>query len=242
MTSGLRELDRASNYPAAVRGLRSLGYSKDVAQRVARRYPELTNEILAAKRKGKAVRVWRGFSGSFEEYNPQLATEAEKGQIWFATQMSDPTGYVNLETASKYVDDYDGRPVQLPVQGYLIEYEIPGNLTQKQNGEFDRPQPGPPKIQKSPRNRAGMDTWGFYERKNIPDEAPFIKYVYLPRSARLSKQSVKIRGLGTHRIKVIRAEYYRLRYDQAFVGGKLTSRVPAGVPIIRVTHYETDPD
>jgi hypothetical protein len=230
-------------YKADVRGLRSLGYSTDVAQRVARGFPAMAKEILAARRKGKPVIGWRGFAGSFQEYNPQFSTKAQKGQIWFATQMSDPAGYVNLSAESKYGDDdYDGRQIQLPVQGYIIEYEIPGNLTQKQNGEFDSPQSGPPKIGKSPRSRAERGTWGFYERKSIPDEAPFIKYVYLPKSARLSKEPVKIRGAGTFRIKVIRADYYRLRYDQAFVGGKLVSEIPQGAPVIRVTHYEQDPN
>lgn len=85
-------------------------------------------------------------------------------------------------------------------------------------------------------------TWGFFNRKDIPDEEPFIKYVYLPKSVRLTKEPVKIRGVGTFRIEVIRADYYRLRYDQAFVGGKLVSKPPKGVPIIRVVHYEQDPD
>lgn len=153
-TSVSSKSDKA-NYRADVRSLRSLGYSTDIAQRIARRYPEKVRELLAAKRKGKPVTAWRGFAGSFQEYRPRFATDVQKGQIWFATQMSDPSGYVNLSEKSKYGGDfYDGHPIQLPLKGYIIEYEIPGNLTRNQNGEFDSPRSGPPKIGKSPRNRA----------------------------------------------------------------------------------------
>jgi hypothetical protein len=208
-----------------------------------RRADAQANPVRAAqavKLRGKLVTAFRGFQGSFQDYDSTYAARPD-GQIWFATQMSDPAGYANSKGYDKYHSDaYDGHPVKLKKGGYIIEYGIPGNLTQQQDGDIVRPQPGPPKAGKSPRNRAEKGTWGFFSRKDIQDEAPYIKYVYLPKVAILAKRPVKIKGAGTFRIDVISAKYYRLPYKRAFVNGKPVSRIPKGTPVVRITKYAQD--
>jgi len=218
------------------------GYSSEVAQNIIRGVPEMLEAIKAAKSRGKAVTAYRGFQGSFLKYKPGYKKRTD-GQVWFATQMVDPAGYANSQGTAKYdTDDFDGHPVDLPLGGYIIEYELPGFLTQHQDGEFGLSQSGPPKKGKSPRDRGEKGTWGFFDRNAVPIESPFIKYVYLPASAKFDRELVKVKGSGTFFLGVLRAKYYRVPYDQAFLNGKPISKAPRNTPIVSVKKYDQDPD
>ena len=121
------------------------GYSEEIATRIEYNYPKLIQTIKAGKARGKAIAAFRGFWGRFDRYNSRYQKKGDRGEVWFATQMADPTDYANAKGMDKYErDDYDGHSV-ITLGGYILEYEIPGNMTQRQNGEFDRPSEVHPK-------------------------------------------------------------------------------------------------
>jgi hypothetical protein len=228
---------------SGVRFLKALGYSESVAQRIAKTNPELLAKMKENKKLAKPIVAFRGFSGKFSNF------EADRGaadtEIWFATQMTDPASYVNLPAIEKLQanrDELNKTAAKFRANGYIIEYELPGGFTKQQTGALGRPQPGPPKKGKSIMDRGENGTWGFFNRSDIPNESPFIKSVYFQDSATQTTEPVKIRGVGTFNIDVLRAKYYRVPYDEAFVNGKPVSNIPKRTPTITITKYEQDPN
>jgi hypothetical protein len=84
--------------------------------------------------------------------------------------MGDPSDYANSDALVEFHAKFgekvrSNRPVDFKPEGYIIEYELPGNFTQQQNGALDSPVSGPPKKGKSILDRAERDTGILREKR-----------------------------------------------------------------------------
>ncbi|HUS62944.1 MAG TPA: hypothetical protein VMZ28_00325 [Kofleriaceae bacterium] len=130
--------------PASAARLVKLGYSPEVADRVARRDPALARRILRAKASdgplaretprpmrsyrtadGRPLRLYRGVAHDLAHYDLSFRHTRIPGMLFFSEQITEPHRYA-------WGDALDQRAVALAageIHGTVIELEVPGFLT-----------------------------------------------------------------------------------------------------------------
>ena len=163
----------------------SLGYDSSVAHRIAIEKPKWLTK-LESEKAGKAyrpARVFRGFRGKIEDFRPDFVNKKERGddRVWISASRKSPGGYaVRMNWGDPEIDndaviaaiDEVNKTRTVFESGYLIEYELPGAVLTAQQGEAtDLRYRGPPPP--------GVDAWGWYARRTIPNDSPYILNIYV---------------------------------------------------------------